>query len=431
MDKFEDNSTEGPFDEELFRLRALVRSFELLNSSLDLEMVLDRTLSTAVSLLKAEMGSLALLNDERDHLEFVRSTDPEFEVLKRFTVPIDQGIAGYVARTGEIVRVEDTQKDDRFYQEIDNNLHHVTRSYLCVPLKIGEGIIGTAQLMNRLTGDSFTAEDERLFKTFAQQAAIAIHNAQMHEMQITKKALDTELRLSREIQSRLFPESLPLRSGFECYGDSIPSREIGGDYYSFIERSDGSLDVVLGDVSGKGIPAALLVSELHTGIHLLSRFDFPLDQTAIQLNQHLEKTILEGKFITCFMGRFHNGDGSFEYVNAGHPPPFIVSPDGSVRELERTAVVLGLPNNPIESRADGLKPGDMLVAFSDAYSESMNNEGELYGEERLMEIVSKVRMLSLPHIAEIIKEETEKFRGHQPPSDDATLVLIRKTLNPQ
>ena len=416
----------GRMQEELFRLRALVRSFELLNSSLDLDTVLDRTLHTSVGLLKAEMGSVALLSDDRARLEFVRSTDPEFEILKRFSVPIDQGIAGYVVRHGEPVRVEDMSKDSRFYREIDRNMKHETRTYLCVPLKMGDEVIGSAQLMNRLDGKPFNIEDEELFLSFARQASIAIHNARMHRVSLKQQAMDTELRVCTEIQSRLFPEKTPGLPHLECFGESQPSREVGGDYYTFMEQPDGGLDVALGDVSGKGIPAALLVSELHTGIHLLSRMDRPLDVIVRDLNNHLVSTILVGKFITFFIARFQAGSGHFEYVNAGHPAPMIVRTDGKVEELERTGVVLGMPDNPIEKREAWIDPGELLFIFSDAYSESKSPDGELFGEERIARVLGENRNLSLPDLAAKLKQVTREFRSGLDPDDDATMILVRR-----
>ncbi len=417
---------EKSLEEELRRLRALVSSFELLNSSLDLDTVLDYTLTQAVQLLGAEVGSIALLNEVKSHLLFVKSTDPNFNVLKGLLVPLDKGISGYVARTGESVRVEDTSRDNRFYQDVDEKLHHTTRTYLCVPLIFDSSVIGTAQLMNRLDGKPFSAGDEGLFRGFARQAALAIQNARVHSVMLKQQAMDSELRVCNEIQMNLYPKKLPGLHNFEVYGVTVPCREVGGDYYTFVERPDGSVDAVIADVSGKGVSAAMLVSELHTGVQLLSRMDQPLADFANHLNSHLVETIIMGKFITFFTARLKPEDSSFEYVNAGHPPPYIVRSNGSIEELETTGTILGIQGmNAIDYRTNRLEQGDLLVAFSDAYSESMDKEGDLFGEMRIATEALSKKESSLSEIADHINRMVMDFREGLPAADDATLLLIR------
>jgi phosphoserine phosphatase RsbU/P len=421
---------------ELNKLKALVEAFQLLNSSLDLQTVLDYTLTTAVNLMEAEMGSLALIDETKENLIFVKSTDPEFSVLKTLKVPLDKGIAGYVARTGEIVRVEDTSKDPHFYSEIDKKLKHQTHTYLCVPLINQKNIIGTAQLMNRRDGGIFKAEDEELFMGFARQAALAIQNASLHQSSIRQKALETELRISKDIQNAIYPDHLPEFPGYEFYGEIIQQREVGGDYYSLIPREDGSLDAIIGDVSGKGIPAALLVSEVHTGIQLLSHTDRALPEIIGLLSNHMSSGIQTGRFVTFFIARLRPDSHEFEYVTAGHPPPWIIRSNTKAdtqgeekfifEELENTGALLGLPNNKIRSAKNSMQQGDIMLAFSDAYSESKSPEGDLLGEELLARFASEKSGKSLKEIADYIKIKALEYRGGQPPADDATLLIIRR-----
>ncbi len=413
-------------EDELKRLRMLLDSFAMLNSSLELDRVLTVTLERAGALLGAEMGSLALLNDAGDSLKFVQSTDPNFATLKNLSVPLNRGIAGYVARTGESVRVEDTSKDDRFYDEIDKALHHTTHTYLCVPLVVHDKIIGTAQLMNRLDGKPFTTADEKLLIGFARQASLAIHNARMHQVMMKQQAMDSELNVCNEIQMNLYPAESPTYTGYELYGETVPCREVGGDYYTYIPRTDGTMDAVLGDVSGKGVSAAMLVSEMHTGIHLLSRMDYPVAETVTMLNSHLHETIIPGKFITFFIIRLHPGDGKVEYVDAGHPPPYIIRKSGEIVELQTTGPILGISKVTYSSIEAFMGSGDLLVAFSDAYSESQSPVGDLFGEERIAEVVSRHKDRDLVEIADILKKEASDYRGGALPSDDSTILLVRR-----
>ena len=413
---------------ELFRLRSLVEAFEQLNTSLDLEQVLHNTLLSATMLMKAEVGSIALINDKRTQLEFVESTDVNFAKLKKFTVPMGEGIAGDVAVHGKSVRVEDVHQDERFYGKIDEKLGQKTQSYLCVPL-IAEGkIIGTAQIMNRIDGKSFTAEDEELMEGFARQAALAIQNAKLHALQLKQKALDSELQICAQIQQKLYPERPPTIAGFEIFGSSVPCREVGGDYYSYLPRHDGSLDIVIADVSGKGLSASLMVSEVHSGLHLLSQMDHSLARGVQILNEHLVDSLIVGKFVTMFLARVYPGRNAIEYVLAGHPSPVIVNQKtGQVRSLERTGLIVGLDKKShFSSREATLESGDLLISFSDGYSEAQNPAEELFEEERIGGIALEAAHLELDKVREILDTSVNDFTEGAPLPDDMTLLMLRK-----
>ncbi len=416
--------------EEIIRLRALVDSFAQLNSSLDLDQVLKNTLTTATALMRAEIGSIALVNDEKSHLIFVESTDKNFDKLKNLTVPLGEGIAGDVAQTGKPVRVEDVHKDERFYGKIDEKLGQTTQSYLCVPLIAREEVIGTAQIMNRLDGQSFTTADTELMQGFARQAALAIHNAKMHKIMLEQKAIESELQVCAQIQRNIFPEESPAVQGFELHGASVPSSQVGGDYFTYIDRGNGTFDVIIADVSGHGLAAAMMVSEMHTGIHLLSQMDYSLDQTIAMLNEHLVEAFIVGKFITMFAARLTAGSNRIEYVLAGHPSPHILNHQGRCRELDRTGLPLGIDKTPRpEMSSFEMEQGELLVAFTDGYSEAANEQEELFEEDRIRDIAAGNVELNLPDIVQRLDHEVRQFTNNAPPVDDATLLLLRH-LNP-
>lgn len=412
--------------EEARRLRALVHSFELLNSSLDLDTVLETTLATAASLLNARIASIALINDAGTHLEFVKSTDPNFAALKTLEVPIGEGVAGQVARSGHTEIVADMRSDPRFYQKIDEALGQTTESYICAALVVESKIIGTAQVMNRADGRPFEEEDARLLEGFARQAALAIQNARLHGLRLRQRAIQMEMELCAEIQSKLFPSRIPEFEGFELYGFSAPSREVGGDYYSFVPMADDALDAVIGDVSGKGISAAMVVSEFHTGYHILAQRGLPLNELSEKLNAHLVDSIVTGRFITAFAARLRPCYDRVEYVLAGHPSPFVMRGDGSVERLERTGIVFGLQRKPYGRGAFELRSGDLLVAFSDGYPEAANPAEELFEEERMLQTLRGYRDAPLDEIRLALDNAIDDFRGEQVLPDDRTLVLVRR-----
>ncbi|MCB1324529.1 MAG: SpoIIE family protein phosphatase [Leptospiraceae bacterium] len=412
--------------DENLRLRGLVESFTLLNSSLELDEVLLNTLHTAQRLMKAKIGSIALINPERTHLVFVESTDPNFDRLKNFSVPLGKGIAGHVAESGKTVRVADVSKDERFYEKIDQAMQQRTESYICAPLIVDGTLIGTAQLMNRLDGQSFSESDETLMEGFARQAALAIHNAQMHSLKLRQKAIESEMGLCADIQKQLFPKETPALPGYELYGFSTPAREVGGDYYGYVSHSDNTTDIVVADISGKGIAASLMVSEFHTGYQLLSQRESNLLDAVNLLNAHLVDSLVVGAFITCFAGRVNPATGQIEYVLAGHNPPFWIHADGSSVELERTGMFLGLERLPFRSLEIKLEPGDLLAVFSDGYPETKNMEEDLYGEERMLKLLTAHRNDPLSEIHTLLEAEMDIFRAGAPYPDDRTLVLLRR-----
>jgi sigma-B regulation protein RsbU (phosphoserine phosphatase) len=409
---------------ELERLRALTESFALLSSSLDLKTVLRNTLARASELTRAKIASIALVNEEGTHLIFLESTDPAFDRLKELSVPVGQGIAGSVARTGQPVRVADVHQDPRFYGKIDAEMGGTTQSYLCVPLIVRQQIIGTAQLMNRTDGVSFSEQDEELMVQFGAVASQAIYNARAHEIMLKQQAIDTELEVCAEIQAKLFPGAPPSFPGFEISGKTIPCREVGGDYYTYIMRKDSTCDVVIADVSGKGLAAALMVSELHSGFHLVSPLPYDLESAINIVNQHLISSFIEGKFVTMFCARLEQ-NGEMQYMACGHDPPFVIR-RGTLLRLEPTGMVLGMPGSHLSSARFTLEPGDLVVAFTDGYSEAMNAQSEQLTEDRIAAVALELAGRPLAEIAEQIDAETRAHRNGVPAADDATLLLFRR-----
>ena len=412
--------------EENRRLKSLTESFYLLNSSLDLQTVLHNTLTQATELMNAETGSIALLNDERTHLVFVESTDKKFSLLKQLRVPITEGIAGAVAMSGRSERIADIRNDPRYYGKVDQTLGRATYSYLCVPLIVNGEIIGTAQLLNRRDGQVFTREDERLMEGFARQASLAIQNARMHAIMLKQKAIESELSVCSEIQQKLFPDAPPQLPGYEIYGESTPCREVGGDYYGYYKRPDGTIDFIVADVSGKGLSAALLVSEFHTGIRMLDALSDDLATAVNILNRHLVETIVIGRFIGIFLLRLFPDTGRAQYILAGTPPPYLYKADGSVLELETTGPVLGLKGANYRANEIEIGRGDLLLAVSDGYTEAMNPADDLFGEDRLKAIGVEWFRSPVSQIAVETNHLVDAFREGRAANDDATMMIIRR-----
>jgi len=411
---------------ETHRLRRLLESFYRLSSSLELGVVLRETLETATELMDARTGSIALIDERREHLVFVESTDADVDRLKSFSVPLGEGIAGHVASSGQSIRVEDVATDTRFYDGIDRNMGSRTRSYLCVPLIVNDQVIGTAQLMNRRDGKAFTEDDEELMEGFARQAALAIQNARFHELSLRQKAIDSELAICAEIQRNLFPAARPEITGFEVFGSSRPCHQVGGDYFTYLDRPDGSWDLVIADVSGKGLAAAMTVSELHTGLRLLSPVDVPLNEMANRLNAHLRESLVAGRFVSLFALRIQPGRQEIDYVVAGHPPPRILSSRGEVCRLDRTGPILGVLDQDYPSASVELAPGELILSWTDGYSEATDRAGLLLGDEAVVDTALDAIGRDLTEIRARLDDRAKAFRQGSSSCDDETLLLVRR-----
>ena len=248
----------------------------------------------------------------------------------------------------------------------------------------------------------------------------------MHKLMLKQRATEAEMGICSDIQKALFPKSEPALSGFELLGMSKPAREVGGDYYTYIPNRDGSLDIVIADISGKGVSAALMVSEFHTGYHILSKQDLGLSELYTQLNAHLRSSLPMGHFITSFAMRVFPDAAQVEYILAGHNPPILQSESGYTT-LERTGPFLGLNDDPYTSRHFRMQTGDLLTAFSDGLPEARNPNFDLFEEERIIACLKEAGERPLPELQGELLGAVDQFREEEPYPDDLTLVLLRRS----
>jgi serine phosphatase RsbU (regulator of sigma subunit) len=261
----------------------------------------------------------------------------------------------------------------------------------------------------------------------ASVAAIRVENARLAEERMERERLEQELQLASEIQQRFQPTAPPQIKGYELQGISFPCYEIGGDYYDFIERKDGRLMIALGDVSGKGTAAALLMSSLHAAVHAQAAFNNSIVETIKAVNQYLAENTPSNRFVTLFYAELDPETGALAFLNAGHNPPLIMHAAGTVEQLASGGLPLGI--NPLAEYREGrtqLNAGDVLVIYSDGVSESYNPEGEEFGTARLSEVVSRNMDASAAGIRDRIESALTKFSQGTPAGDDITLVIVKR-----
>jgi sigma-B regulation protein RsbU (phosphoserine phosphatase) len=308
---------------------------------------------------------------------------------------------------------------------------------LVVPLATKGAVLGFLVLGEKLSEEPYSAEDRELLGTVAEQAAIALDYSSLIEHVAERERLEREIQIASEVQARLLPAAGPQLSRLRYAASCRPARGVGGDFYDFLGLGPGRLGLSIGDVSGKGISAALLMASLQALLrsHAVGDADRP-EALVAELNRHLCETTDDARFATFFFATFDEGSRRLRYVNAGHVPPLILRTPGAVRG-ELGVQRLGSSGTPLGLFGQGtwradevqLRPGDRLLMFSDGLTEAAGTgEGEMFGEERLLDAVRRLGPgIDEQEMLRHLLEEVDRFGGGGPPHDDITLVVGRVT----
>ncbi len=388
---------------------------------------LDETLRQVVALVFEAVPAercLIMLRDQSKELK-IRVAQLRNSTEETGEVRVSRSIIEEVVGQGRSVLTSDAQHDPRFMSS--TMTIQGIRSVLAVPLGVGERIFGMIYADSPLAEAKFSQDHLTVLTTLASVAAIRVENARLMEEDIERERFERELNLAREIQQRFQPSGAPHVAGYEMQGISFPCYEIGGDYYDFIERPDGRMVIALGDVSGKGTSAALLMSSLHAAMHAQIPAHKALGDTISAVNRYLAETIPMNRFITLFCAELDPATGSLSFLNAGHNPPLIAHAGGSMEQLAAGGIPLGIVGEATyrEGRAQ-LQPGDALVIYSDGVSETQNAAGEEYGPVRLYNTVARYLESTAAGIRDKIEADLTKFAQGTPANDDITLVIVKR-----
>ncbi|HME13049.1 MAG TPA: PP2C family protein-serine/threonine phosphatase [Candidatus Acidoferrum sp.] len=438
-------------------LSCIVEATKRLNSTLDLGELIHIILQIATRQTGAERGTVFLVDKEREEIWSLVGLGLAQHAIR---LPITKGIAGWVAREGLPVRLENAYDDARFEPEVDKRLGFRTERLLCLPIRNEDGsIVGVLQLLNKK--ESFTAADEAFIDTLSIHVAIALEKAQLHAERVEKEKLERDLELAREIQAGFLPEAPPEFPGIAIAVSHRASQRVGGDYYDFLsvpaapanahprrragditpaaEKSAGApanennLLVVVADVEGKGAASALVMANVQATLHALADRVEPLEKLPSTINQIL----LEGgrasaaagrhtKYLSMFMGLLEHGGRKLRYVNAGHVPPALIRADGAIEYLEQGGMIVGLfPGVEYECGTVELRPGDVLVACTDGITEAMDAAGNEFGKPELAASVAAKRTCAPQEILRQVIAEVEKHSKGGIYEDDRILLVMK------
>ena len=338
---------------------------------------------------------------------------------------MDTQLTGWMIKNREPLIINDLTKDDRFHsvKESDISIH----SLLCVPLMQKGKMTGLLSIFNKKGGEGFSADDQRLLSIIAAQSAQVIENARLLEEEQALQRIQEELRLAYEIQTNLLPKEPPSIKGYDISARSIPAKEVGGDYFDFIPLEQNRLAFCLGDLSGKGMPAALLMSNLQATIRGQTMVNATTAECLHRSNKILFHNTPPEKFATFFYGILDPGNHSLVYSNAGHNYPFLFKKGKEPVQLKESGIVLGcMEPFPFTEEKISLKPGETLLIYSDGITEAVNPENEELGESKLVQIISENQELSAEEIVKKVIDTVKEYTGTSPQTDDITLLIIKR-----
>jgi len=412
-------------------LSSLIEVSIIISSTLDLDRLISLVMEKAQSVMSAEASSVMLINEQTGMLEWEVALGEKSAEVKnsKIQLRLGEGIAGWVAQTGEPLIVPDVSKDPRFFKKSDDTTGFKTRSILAVPLKVQDRIIGVAEVINSLNGKAFTNDDLDLFSTFSRQVALAIENARMHRQMIEKEKLEQQLASARVIQESFMPQTFPTDAAnrFQVAARSLPATHIGGDFYDFFEFDKDSLGLVIGDVSGKGVPAALYMARLVSDFRFYTQLNRDPVTTLRRMNEILVERGRRGMFVTLQYTFVDLASGCVALASGGHLPPLWLRENGNhcaTLELPGGAP-LGIMNGmAFEQQKVYLQSGDSLVFFTDGVVEAKNRNGEQYSLKRLADFLRRAWRTPRELVDAVIENVAEHSLG-APQHDDITVMAMK------
>jgi phosphoserine phosphatase RsbU/P len=410
------------------KLRLLLEITKKISRSLDLEEVLAQVMDTLGQLLPYDAAGIYIIRRDPHlseggtaslvfHAEAVRGYD--IEELMELRLKLGEGLIGWVAQTGEAALVPDVRHDARYV-----NARKETCSEVIAPIISNDSVIGVFDLESDEV-NAYDEEDKQLLMLLASQVAIIVEKAMLHEQLVEKKRLEAQLEVARQVQLALLPESDPVVDGFDISGYNFSTEEVSGDYYDFVKPYEDQLGLVIADVSGKGVPASLLMAFLRASLRSAIHTGYAPNVAMGKVNYLLWESIEQHQFVTAFYGMLDATNRTLAFVNAGHNPLLVLNPDGP-RFIERGGLPLGLFKDtryyeyylPIDA-------GQILVLYTDGATEAQSPAGVEYTRSRLVDAVRRCRDLPARKMIDYIYNDIFEWSGGRGATDDVTFVIIK------
>jgi len=341
-------------------------------------------------------------------------------IVKKLHLKVGEGSCGWVVKTKEIDVLDDVRGAKHYYE-----IRPETRSQISIPLIFDRHVLGVICLES----DHLSYFDDNLveiLRLFAHLAAIAVHNARQFEIGMAKQALEHELINASTVQQRLLVHQFPSIENLKITALNIPSKIVSGDLYDVIKFNEYTAGIAIGDVSGKGAPAALMMTLILAGLRSQKKTFLTVCDIVYRLNNLLFESITPGKYATFFYSILLMDRNKLIYTNAGHNPPILVKDNGEIQKLIEGGIVLGFKKDyEYHQEEVEFHPGDTLIAYTDGVTEALNDLKEEFGEERLMELIKNNWQKPVFELKECIINAVSEFTNNSNPSDDITLIICK------
>jgi sigma-B regulation protein RsbU (phosphoserine phosphatase) len=428
------DSPKRPSQERLVdEMQFLAELCQVVAAKSELQPILDWIVHKTTLLLSADEGSIKLLGSDPAQAvakTLVRRQSPGIE-SGSWPAPVSTSVMGYLIHRGEPLASPDLLDDERFPGIRGFNAR--VRSVLAVPLTVEGRITGMLAVTNLEPGRRWSPDETQLLTIVASNSAGVIEQARLRTEAEEKKRLEAEnqrlereLDLAREIQMSLIPSGPLIAGGWEVQGLVVPARQVGGDAFDYYLSDDGrTLSLAIADVSGKGVPAALLMSNVQASLRAFCTGRHPIAEAIASVNRSVARSASSGKFITLFYGEMDLASGVLRFTNAGHNPPLLRRREGAIEPLHEGGIPLGLfESSRFEVGEVPFESGDSLLLYSDGISEAFDTRDEQFGEERLLALWKERGNRSPGVVIAELLAEVQRFRGSASQSDDMTAVVV-------
>jgi len=417
-------------EEENRRLKRAIEELSILNdlgraisASLDSQEIMQTIIRRSLRAVNAEQGVITLVDERASQpmktlvRTMVSSSDHE-------QFQVNQALLGWMHLNKKPLLLNNPSSDERFRGvRWDESVH----TLLCVPLVVKSELKGVLTIFNKRGAAGFSDEDQRLLAIIAVQSSQVIETARLYEEEKAFVKMQEEVRLASKIQTELLPKTTPTIEGYEIAGTSIPAQVVGGDYFDFIPIDDQRTAICLGDVTGKGLPASLLMANLQATLRGQSFLSSSPKDCLLRSNKLLYHSTSPEKFATLFYASLDSRNHLLSYSNAGHDFPFHFSGSETPNRLKSGGLMLGaFEDFAFEEDTVSMKPGDLVVISSDGISEAMNSNLEQFGEGRLQTVIRENRSASPQALIDTIVAAVRTHAGDQPQSDDMTLIVLKR-----
>jgi sigma-B regulation protein RsbU (phosphoserine phosphatase) len=412
------------------KLRMLLDITKRISQSLDLQEVLNLVMDTLDSLIPYDAAGIFVVKavpqnrmTEGDgpsvfQAEAVRGYD--IEELTNLHLKLGEGLIGQVALTAEPLSSPDVRKNPAYI-----NARSATRSEMVAPIIANTEVIGVFDIESDEL-NAYSDDDLEVLMLLASQVAIIIEKVMLHEQLIEKKRLEGQLEVARQVQLELLPAKDPQLEGFDISAYNYPTEEVSGDYYDWVRIFDDQIGLVIADVSGKGVPAALLMAFLRASLRAATHIGYSPHISMAKVNYLLWESIERNQFITAFYGILDVTNKTLTYTNAGHNPPVLVDGDGNYRFIEKGSLPLGMfRDTRYHEYYLTTESGDLLVLYTDGVTEAHNSAGEEFGRHRLAEAVKAHRHLGARDLIAAVQRMVIDWTEGVGTTDDVTFFVIK------